>query len=90
MKTMTKLTAILLLCGASVSTQANELTTDVTSDLSNIISKTISSSISNSLEELKATTLESVSFSLDNASTQTNQLIKQQTTLTKEATNNGE
>ncbi|BBN81011.1 hypothetical protein PA25_09960 [Pseudoalteromonas sp. A25] len=71
MKTFTQLTAIVLLCGASVSTQANELTNDITNELSNVISNAIASSISNSIEELKATTLESVTISLDSISEQT-------------------
>ncbi|NOU50706.1 hypothetical protein HG263_09175 [Pseudoalteromonas sp. JBTF-M23] len=80
MKTFTKLTAIALLCGASVSTQANELTTDITSELSNIISNAIANSISSSIDEITTTTLESMKISTDFSS--------EQATVTKEQTPN--
>ncbi|CAH9066321.1 hypothetical protein PSECIP111951_03552 [Pseudoalteromonas holothuriae] len=89
MKTLTKLSAIVLLSSISVSTHANQLTTDVTSELSSLISNTITNSIHSSIEELKATTRESVSFSLDNVSIPTTELTENQTTPPAEVKSHG-
>jgi SMC interacting uncharacterized protein involved in chromosome segregation len=87
MKTFTKLTTIALLFGISMSANANDLTTDVTAELSNVISTAISNSINNSIEELKMTTFESVTSSLNTAFEQP---TKEQTAaVTQEAPNHG-
>ncbi|MBD1582934.1 hypothetical protein [Pseudoalteromonas sp. S16_S37] len=87
MKTFTKLTAIALLCGASVSTQANELTSDITSELSSIISSAIANSISSSIAELTSTTLDSVTISTDSIGAHTTATNDQ---APKEVANHGE
>ncbi|WP_105168859.1 hypothetical protein [Pseudoalteromonas sp. T1lg23B] len=70
MKTLSKLTAIVLIGCASATSYANPLQSDASVELSEVISNAITTSINNSIEELKASTLKAVTQSLDNASEQ--------------------
>ncbi|OHU87497.1 MULTISPECIES: hypothetical protein [Pseudoalteromonas] len=84
MKTLTKLTAVVLIGCASATSYANPLQSDTTAELSNVISNAITTSINHSIEELKASTLKAVAHSLDNASEQEATVAKSESTQVKE------
>ncbi|CAM3932865.1 hypothetical protein [Pseudoalteromonas byunsanensis] len=84
MKTLSKLTAIVLISCASATSYANPLQSDTTVELSDVISNAITTSINNSIEELKASTLKAVTQSLDIASEQEATVVMSKSTKTQE------